>query len=502
MSAPAAEPKPQASMPKRWGIGLNVFIQVLLTLALFMGVNRLSYRYHTRWDLSPQQTYTLTSSTLNTLGKLSMDVYIDAVFPRDSKESGRKSLYGDVQPLLEEYRINGRGRVRVRMIDPVHDIERTEALKAEIRLPFEQNGIVIRAGSRMRFITEEELVVRDAGTETQRRIKEFRGEDAVTSAIINVVEGKERRFYIVMGKGTRTELALVEAMDALKDLGRQLNYQLLGINLSEVNTIPEDADGLIFCGVRYDLSERELAMVKRYWEGKRAGLLVMLDPGVAEETKRLNSFMAMHGVRPRPDRVLYAESTSSGTRKEYTVQAGFDNESPITRPLAASTTSFPGQTQSLEVRYDDEYLRNQNIQAHPLVGATDRYWGEVNHYENLPVVDEEDTREHVFLAASVERGIVTDPRLRKDTCRMVIVGNCFLLDKKTAISQNRDLVAASLNWILNRDSNIGIMPKPKHSYRIQLSQRQSEIIFWSTAIVLPAVVLCLGMMVWASRRAA
>ncbi|MDZ4287641.1 MAG: Gldg family protein [Prosthecobacter sp.] len=480
-------------MPTRWGIGLNVLVQVILCLALFAGVNRLSYRYHTRWDLSPQQSFTLSSATLNFLSKLSKDVFIENMFARDSK------VYGEMNTLLEEYRINGRGRIRVRSIDPLRDVERAEALKAETRLALDQSGVVVRTGNHVRFITEDELVVRDTGTSTARLIKEFRGEDAVTSALINVVEGKERKFYIVVGKGARTEAVLVEAMTALGELGRQQNFQLLPLNLAEVNRVPDDADGVLLVGLRYDLSEREMTMIKTYWEGKRAGLLVLLDP--SGETQRLNAFLGLHGVTPRSDRVLYAESTGTGTRKEFSVQAVFDNESSITRPLSSSTTNLPGQSQSLDVRFDDEFLRNQNITAHPLIGASDRYWGEKNYLEDLPVVDEEDTKPPIFLAASVERGSVADERLRVDSCRMVVVGNAAMLDKKSALAANRDFVACSLNWIINRDSLIGVGSKMIHSYRIQLAPRQHELIFWITTIALPGVVLALGFFVWAGRRA-
>lgn len=492
---PETKPTPPSrSLPTRWGIGLNVLIQVILVLAIFFGVNRLSYRYHARWDLSPQQSFTLSSATMNYLSKLSKDVFIANVFARDSK------VYSDVQALLEEYRIHGRGRVKLRLVDPLRDIERAEALKAETGLALDQNGIVIRVGNKTRFIREEEMVIRDTGTETSRPIKEFRGEDAVTSALINVVEGDERKFYIVVGKGARTEASLVDAMTALGELGRQQNFQLLPLNLAEINHLPEDADGVLLVGIRYDLSEREIGMLKTYWEGKRAGLLVMLDPG--GETPRLNAFLGLNGVMPRDDRVLYAESTGSGTRKEFSVQAIFDNESPLTQPLSSSTVTLPGQSQSLDVRFSDEYLQNQNITVHPLIGATDRYWGEKNYLEDLPVVDEEDTKQPIFLAASVERGSVADERLRVDSCRMVVVGNSFMLDKKSALAVNRDFVAASLNWIVNREKLIGITPKLKHSYRIQLNPRQNELIFWITAIAMPGLVLVLGLMIWASRRAA
>ncbi|GAA5149121.1 hypothetical protein GCM10023213_46350 [Prosthecobacter algae] len=491
---PDSSPPPKPSLPKRWGIGLNVVLQVILVLAIFFGVNRLSYRYHARWDLSPQQSFTLSSATLNYVSKLPKDVFIANVFARDSK------IFPDVQALLEEYRINGRGRVKLRSIDPLRDIERAEELKAETGLALDQNGIVIRVGSRTRFIREEELVIRETGNQAVRAIKEFRGEDAVTSAMINLIEGGERKFYLVLGKGARTETALTDVMAALGGLGRQQNFQLLPLNLADISRVPEDADGLLLIGLRYDLSEREVEMLKAYWESKRAGLLVMLDP--AGETPRLHAFLGINGVTPREDRVLYAESTGTGTRKEFSVQAIFDNESSITQPLAASTVTMPGQSQSLDVRFDDEYLLNQNITVRALIGASDRYWGEKNYLEELPLVDEEDTKAPIFLAASVERGSVADERLRMDTCRMVVVGNASMLDKKTALGVNRDFVAGCLNWILNREKLSGAPPKQKHSYRIQLNPRQNELIFWITTIAMPGLVLGLGMMVWASRRAA
>lgn len=494
---PEPEPAPAAAqprtMPRRWGIGLNVFVQVLLVVAIFAGVNRLSYRYHARWDLSPQQSYSLSPLTLKFLSRLPRDVFIANLFARDSK------LYGDIEALLDSYRANGRGRIRVRSIDPMRDIERAEELKADTGLALDQSGVLIRSGSRTRFIREEEMVVRETGTETMRAIREFRGEDAVTSAIINVVEGEQRKFYLVVGKGARSETALVDAMNAIGELGRQQNFQLMALNLAEISRVPEDADGVLLAGVRYDFSEREMAMLKAYWEGARAGLLVLLDPEA--ETPRLHAFLGLHGVRPRPDRVLYAESTSTGRRKEFSVQAIFDNESPITLPLSTSNTTLPGQSQSLHLVFDDPHLENQNIRVHPLMGASDRYWGERNYLEELPVADEEDTREDVFLAASIERGSVMDEQLRVDTCRMVVVGNAALLDQKSALGVNRDFIAASLNWLINRDRLIGITPKLKKNYRIQLTSRQGEIIFWSTTCVFPALVLVLGLMVWASRRA-
>ncbi|MDH4452096.1 MAG: Gldg family protein [Verrucomicrobiota bacterium] len=487
----AAAPR---EMPKRYGIGMNVFIQVVLALALFVGINRLSYRHYWRWDLSPGQEYTLSQDTLNYLSHLSRDVQIYIVFGRDSK------VYGEVQSLSEEYRLHGRQRIKIRSIDPVRDIERAEQLKADTGLSLAQNGVLLRCGNNKRFITEEELVIRESGTSTNRQIIEFRGEDAISSALISVVEGRVRRFYYVVGKGSRSETSLSDAYNAALDLGRQQNFEIVSINLSEVSKVPADADGLLLLGARYDLSEREFVMLDEYWKRKRAGLFIMLDPG--GETARLSAFLALNGVRPRGDRVLVAESTSTGAKKEFSVQAEFMKEVPFIRHLTSSSITLVGQSESLDLRSDDPALREQSINVLPLLRASPRYWGESQFLEELPVVDEKDTVPPIYLSASIERGAVEDESLRAESSRMVVVSNSTLLDKQTMLAVGRDFVAAGLNWLMARESRIGITAKPKRSYRIQLTSRQHELIFWVTSITLPGIVLGFGFMIWAGRRAA
>ena len=495
-SAHEASPPAAETMPRRLGIGINVFLQVLLSLALFVGINRLNYRYYSRFDLSPQQTFTLSQATMNYLSKLTRDVEIHIVFARDSK------LYGEVQTLLEEYRLHGKQRIKLRSIDPVRDIERAESLKTRTGLSLAQNGILITSGPNKRFITEEELVIRETGTGTEKKVTEFRGEDAVTSALVSVMEGKIRRFYFIAGKGARSDEAVVDALSAVTEIGRQQNFEVLPVNLSDITAITMHADGIILVGARYDLTERELTMIDDYWMGKRAGILMLLDPN--RSTKNMNQWLEGLGVKPRGDRVLLAQSTSTGAKKEFSVQAEFSREVPFTQHLSTTVTTFGGQTESLALSGpDDPRMKEKSITVMPIVKAVDSFWGETQFYDDLPVADEnEDAFPPVYVGASVERGAVNDESKRVDSSRMVVVSNPTLLDKTSMIAVNRDFIAASLNWIINREKLIGITSKPKMAYRIQLTPKQNEIIFWITSIALPGVVLLLGLLVWAGRRAA
>lgn len=487
-SSPVATP-----MPSRFGIGVNVLLQVVLSIAICLGINYLSFHSYGRWDLSPSGGFTLSSSTQNYLRKVSKEVEITVLISRGSK------FYGEVQSLVEEYRRNGKGLIKVEFVDPSRDLERAEQIKVENKITLQTSGLLVKANKGLRFLPENDLVVQGPGMDADHPTLDFRGEDAVTSAIVGLMEGAQRKFYFISGKGARAEAGTGDVVETLRELGRQQNFDVQPLNLGEVSAIPTDANGVLFVGPKYDLSDREVGIVKSYWTQKRAALLFLLDP--AAETPRLESFLREVGVMPRGDRVLYAESTSAGARKEFSVQAAFSKQSPITRPVQDATTTLAGQTQSLELAADEGKLRELGLDVKPLMTASPRYWGERSYLDDLPVAGEGDTKPPVYLAASVERGAVQDERLRVDSARLVVVGNATLLDAQTRVPVNQDFLAGSVNWMLNRERLIGITPKRKHQYRVQLTDRQRELVFWITTLLAPAVVLGIGFSVWAKRRA-
>ncbi len=478
----------------RFGIAFNVLAQVLLSLALFVGINYLSYQHFQRWDLSSNEDFTLSSSSLNSLRKLGKDVEITVIFTRGSK------LYEQLQALTEEYRRNGKNRIKVDFVDPTRDHERAEDLKLKNKFSITQSGILVKANKRSRFIPEQELIIASPGPDKDHPMLDFRGEDALTSTIESLIAGEPRKFYFITGKGSRAESSTSEILEALVDLGLQQNFDVAPLNLAEVIVVPHDANGLLFIGPKYDLSTREVGILTEYWAQKKAAALFMLDP--TAETPQLDAFLQNVGVTPRGDRVLRAESTSAGPRKEFTVQASFNDKSNITKAIKDATTSFAGQSQSLDLRMADEKLRERGIIVVPLSVAASDFWGEESYLDDLPLAGgPKDTAPPVFLAAAVERGAVADERLRVDSARLIVIGNATLLDKDTRQAVNQDFLASSLNWMLSRERLMGIPPKRKALYRLRLTEHQRELLFWITAFAAPGLVLAIGFSVWSARRA-
>jgi hypothetical protein len=483
-----------SSVPGRLGIGVNVLLQVLLSLVIFGAVNYLSYRYYWRQDISPSLDHTLSTFTTNYLRKNAREVSITALFVRGSPVSE------NLKALLEEYRRLGKKLVKVEFVDPARETARAEALKLETGITLRQNGLLVQASRRTRFIPEEEIMMRLPQPGSPQPMLVFRGEDAVTSAIIGLIEGEARVFHFITGKGSRSDGVSKQMMDSLAEMGRLQNFEVRPLNLAEVERIPDATGGLIIAGLRYDFTEREMAMIAEYWSRKKAAMTVMLDPEA--ETGRLDRFLDANGVRPRRDRVLVAESLSTGVKKKFEVQAEFSKDNIITKALSDTGTMFAGQTQSLDLRLNDGKLQEQGIVVVPLVKAADRYWGESQYLDELPVADEKDTVPPVHLSAAIERGASTDQSVRSDSSRLVVIGNAALLDEKTSLAVDRDFISASLNWMINREKLIGIPPKAKTSYRIQLAPRQHQLVFWITAMFMPAAILGIGFIIWAVRRSA
>ena len=71
-----------------------------------------------------------------------------------------------------------------------------------------------------------------------------------------------------------------------------------------------------------------------------------------------------------------------------------------------------------------------------------------------------------------------------DSSRLVVFANPALLDPETLTESNLDLVSNTLNWLLNREQLLGIPPKHRHLFRIDLPAAERSRIFWISSGVL------------------
>jgi hypothetical protein len=530
LRAPAA-PEPEKPAPKapdakeiqRGSIRFNVVAQIALGLVLFGMVNYLGLRHFWIKDNTIDKQFSLSDSSQTFLSRLDRKIAITVLTQKGSKE-GR-----DIWQLAELYKNKSKDKVRIQLVDVVKDLDlfqkvRDEAAKQGVRI--DSTGVFVRlanTGEKNRkadntenpqknlaeekqggalFVPQDSLFRYQAGPDRGRQITtQFLGETAITGAMMAVSRGDRPKAYIVMDKGKPRVTPLGSMWTLFSDMLRQQNVDVEPLELANEGDIPADANAVALLGPSVDINDRELEMLRRFWNSKRKGLMIMLNSAELNHPKPiLEKFLAENGILAQPDRILRTHGTDLGVDKEYQVEAFFEGGNSITEPMKETTTSLPGCTRSLKINRQAEKPRTENIEIRELLRAGTGYWGEMAYFDRAPEFSEGDNKGPLYAAVSLERGASRDPLVQVESSRLVVLGNSHLLEPDTVAQSNYDFVNASMQWMLQRDQHIGINPRPKSLFKVTLNESQLNRVFILTVVVLPTIVFLVGLAVWGGRR--
>jgi hypothetical protein len=511
MSEPTSEFNDKTARPlNRWGLGTHAVVQSVLLAVIVIALNYLAAHYYTRADLSRTADYTLSSSTRRYLAS---EALASRKHPVKWIMACRRTspFYERVRALAEEYARLSKGKIKLKIVDPLRNPDRLQEVTAAYGLTFVRDMIIIDARSDESPATSEDanktrvlnphvkLVVAEdmsvfATAEGKRKLIGFQGEDLLTARLVESIEGHPRKMALLADK-SRIDAADISPRKSLEDTLRFQNIELGEIHLSGLADIPEDVAGIVLAAPKYDLTDAEHAVLERYWNKPRAAILVLIDGGVAPP--KLRAFLRGYGITPHHDRVIAREKKSlvPSARGIFTKGVKF------TRDLAGQTTEFGGASSSLEVREGADDLLNRRIYPMGLVEVLPGFWGETKFGQGDEAFDEkEDHQPPLFLAACVTRGSESNDRFAADTSRMIVVSNTDFLDPKYQLAENLDFLASSVNWLVGREALAGIGPRSLGTYKLPLLNAQMSFINRVNLFFLPACFVLIGAFVWSSRR--
>ncbi|MDF1755964.1 MAG: Gldg family protein [Verrucomicrobiales bacterium] len=479
---------------RQWSTVGHFALRIVLMLVVFIQLNYLGCRHYGSADFSRNQKFTLSDRTAGFLRSLGNEVQIVSAF------LGTSDVLPDVKGLLNEYDRIGGDQVTAEILDLSRSRSRIAALRDKYNLELSRDQLVVIGESgRVKVISSDELVTRDAAT---GRILEFKGEEKLTSALLEVTEQQQKKVYIITGDRSNGLISIAKQLQALTSAQNARLEQLI---LRGRQSIPADADALVFAGNTRDISKAEADMVRSYWEDRKGGLVIMLDP--AAETPNLNSILRENGVVPRDDRVLTQANISGlASRKNYNVPVTIMPGFGPTRDLPILSLQLMDRTQSLAVQTNDEIFISQNIRPQPLMITSQMYyWGEKDYdAEDVSFDPDEDVGRPnpVYTAAAIEKGRPGGPTTGSEVSRLVVIGNPNLISpdgntQKTAA----DFCIASINWVMNRDQLLGIAPRQPSSYNLFMRSATFGLLQTLVVWVIPTVLLFCGALVWYRRRA-
>src|ERR1700736_2414931 len=181
---------------QRLRIGVNVLVQLVLIFFLLSAVNWLGFRHYKRWDVSRDQKYALSDKTkrfLNTIkGKVRITVFFSPSTP----------ISADVSSLLTENQYAAKGKIDIENIDPQRNLSRAKELFDKYKVVSDESLLVIDYEGRNKTVKASDMAEIDQSGMAfgeGPRVAAFKVEQATTSAMMDLVEGKKNTIGYVTG---------------------------------------------------------------------------------------------------------------------------------------------------------------------------------------------------------------------------------------------------------------------------------------------------------------
>ena len=219
---------------------LNRLTQALLAIALAVVVNFLASlpEFRLRQDITSDRRHSLapeSAETVRAAGRRSPvgvgrnQGWVKAVLVTNDSSEPAQVVRSRLLKLLDSYVVessrSGPAWFAIELAGAGRNAPLLSELAARHGAPDASIALILSCGPRAKYISYRELVTKEGG---------FRGEEAVTAALIEVTEDKAAICYVTMGHG---ELGIEDALPerGMSLLSRQLrnrNFEIRQLNLA------------------------------------------------------------------------------------------------------------------------------------------------------------------------------------------------------------------------------------------------------------------------------
>ena len=497
----------------RWLKSSTLGAAALLGIVLAGMVNYLGWKYYKRFDWTQEEIYSLSERSDNLLR--SLDRKIEAVVFMSPVEP----LYDAVRELLSRYDAAS-PNFTVKYIDAEKNLLEAQRLVDDYQLQ-SLNVVVLDDGDDRRIIESADLADYDYSGMQMGQAPEmigFKGEQTFTGGILELVEDTKSKVLFTAGHG---ELPLDDfsgrGLSQVRDLLVQDNFDVEEWASLGRPEVPENTALVVIAGPTAGFLQPEVAVLERYLAADGRLLLLtdpLLDSPAGDRTTGLEELLQAYGVTIGEDIVIDpanplpfygAETIFANRYGSHGITRSLDQtQLPVILPLARSVRIADAEETPYEVT--------------ELVLTTADGWGE-RDLENLTRVEQgdEDLQGPVALAVAVaafaddeapepqepdagDEAPVEESASEPGT-RLVVVGDSdFASNAQLANVGNAELLVNSVNWLVERETLVGISAKKPEQVRLSLSRAQVRNIAWTVFGLLPGLAILMGTAVFYHRR--
>ena len=214
-----------------------------------------------------------------------------------------------------------------------------------------------------------------------------------------------------------------------------------------------------------------------------------LPDGKLGDTPNLEALIATYGVTLKGDVILDLGSASR-LFGQFSPVVGSYEQHPIVRVMSDNASVFP-LARSLDVKAPAEKLFSSTADSYSLVNPKLPL-----HEEELDAILSKAPKGPFALGAASTIGTGANQ------ARVVVVGSSNWMSNAILAAPigNRDLALNMMNWLTSDEDLISIRPKETEDRRLTITGNAMRILFLTSVIFLPLIVIVSGISVWAKRR--
>ncbi|HUH02446.1 MAG TPA: Gldg family protein, partial [Kofleriaceae bacterium] len=447
-----------------------------------------------RWDLSAERVNTLEATTRRALAQVETPVRLLVIRPGEAEFA---PVWAEVDTVLDRM-IDAQPRLSRQDVDPTLQADRMRALAVELGIApkdlKDYGAVVVQAGTRTRIVDLIEVAELDHDALGHGRMRAFRGEQAIASAIADATRRDRPILCATSGHG---ELP-VRAGDGASDWsGLATHLDREGVEVEDVGVVsagvPAYCRVLAVVGPTFPLSPDEALAVDRYLRDGGRLLLALGTGGDGPEPlppSGLELVVDGFGVTfPRAIAVDRGPEVALGDLIDSFRVVETYGAHPITSAFAGRRVTVWQRPRALLVGTGEG-----GAQALALVSTSPAGWGETE----LPVpmttrADESDLPGPVAIAAAAWRG----------DARLVVLGSEQALYSELAargIGGNQTLASSAVLWLAGADARIDVGDKTPEQLRLVMTSGQRSMTFVACVLVIPLAFALVGGLVWRRRR--
>jgi ABC-type uncharacterized transport system involved in gliding motility auxiliary subunit len=486
----------------RWVRTLNLLLQAVLFLSFFGGLNYLARNHPGRFDLTHRRRHSLSPETLSYLRNLPSPVRIVVTLTEDSDNADIAQAYRDISGLLREYSFATEGdsnrRIAVQYLDVYQ--RRRDADQLGIDQP---DSIVLLCGDRRRTVTLGEIYRVEKGVK-----KAFLGEQAFTSAILDVSRPERKKIFFLAGHGELSpdDVDPVHGLSTLRDALRQRNFDVDSANLAYLRKVPDGAALLVAVAPQGKFSPFEQELLRQYLGTAAGRLILLLAPG---HPHGLEDLLLDWGLLVDDD--LICDTGAQNMTEEGELLLRFLAPHPVTQTLIDYNLQ-PRVGPARSVRPDPGRSLGNSLTVTTLAATSTTAWGEVSYrFNTIPernqgvdivAVPGMEPRDRLGVVVASERVSVRDNLpFSVRGGRLVVFGTGDLIaNNRIADVANQNIFLSAVNWTADPDIQFNTPARPIERFQLSLSAGELTKLRYSLLLALPGAAALLGLLVYWTRR--